>query len=236
MKATSGSFASRTPRSLKTKRISNAFPLGNQFDFGSRLSVYSIHPQEIMDFVFVLVIIALFFFHRLKAGELKRALVESQQRERNAIAERSKTKSERTAFMDANGICNQLLFNRLLEVENLLGKLQKKPLLYLYIRLHRESDKSGVAGTISTRWQHSFMFYEDSALRVAIPSRSHTAVNRFDFNKLREELQTSLFNENNIACSVGVGSTLGSAFDAYFSRDSNYSLEDTVFLDGDRTA
>jgi hypothetical protein len=187
-----------------------------------------------MDFILFIVIIAILIYHRFKVSEFKRWLIEANKRERLALEKMSKTKSERTAFMDASGICNQKLFNRILEVEMLLGKFQRKPLLYLYIKLHRELDKLAIAEVVSTQWKGSFMFFEDFALRVAIPSRSHEAETRFAFNKIREDLQTLLFHKN-IACSVGVGSTLGTAYDSHSSEGFNPEEQDTIFFDGDRT-
>ncbi len=187
-----------------------------------------------MDVVFMIVIVALFLYHRFKVSEFKRSLTESNKRERIAAIKLSETKSERNMFMDANNVCNQRLFNRILEVEKLLGKFQRKPLLYLYVKLHKESDKSEIAKAISAQWPNSFMYFEDSALRVAIPSRSHEAENYFAFKTIRKNLQTLLFNKN-IACSIGVGTTLGTAYDSQSREGFNPGEQDTVFFDGDRT-
>jgi hypothetical protein len=188
-----------------------------------------------MELISILIIVTFFVCYQFKVSKLKRALTESQRRERAAISEKCRIKSERVAFIDANGICNRSLFNRLLETEKLFGRFQCKNLVYLYIKLYRESDKSVAAEIVSDQWQTSFMFFEDLALQVAIPSRSHEATNLFDFNIIRQELQ-SLLSDRKISCSVGVGATLGTAIDSLYSDNSNLPEKDTVFLDGDRTA
>jgi hypothetical protein len=188
-----------------------------------------------MDFILFAVILALFIYHKSKVSEYKKALTESKGRERNAISRTSEIKLKRAAFMDANSVCNPLLFDRLLQIENLLGKIQRKPLLYLYIKLHKESDKAEIAKAVCARWKDTFMLFEDSTLRVAVPSRSHEADNPFAFKRTRKELQDLLLAEN-ISCSIGVGSTLGAAFDDYSSSGNlNLCEKDTVFVDGDRT-